>query len=106
MSESRPLKGSRAKGMTRIFHYDHTDDSYGIETVSNVGPLLEKNKIMYSSYDERARWSKDGFERVGSIPAKVWFALEKSGIAGNPELLKKWLNDPDNRKFRTRPGRV
>jgi hypothetical protein len=32
--------------------------------------------------------------------------LKQQGIIDDPKALRRWLNDPDNRYFRTRPGRV
>jgi hypothetical protein len=44
--------------------------------------------------------------KVGSIPMSIYHELQKQGILQDEKRLKKWLNDPDNRVFRTRPGRV
>jgi hypothetical protein len=32
--------------------------------------------------------------------------LKKKGILDDQVALKRWLNDPENRYFRTRPGQV
>jgi hypothetical protein len=34
----------------------------------------------------------------------VYYDLKRRGIADDPAALKKWLNDGDNRVFRTREG--
>ena len=44
--------------------------------------------------------------RVASIPLSLYFDLKKKGIADDPVAMKRWLNDPDQRFFRTRPGRL
>jgi len=44
--------------------------------------------------------------RVASIPLNVYYDLKRRGIADDPKAMKKWLNDPDNRVFRTREGTV
>lgn len=44
--------------------------------------------------------------KVGEIPLHVWMQLKDEGIAQDPQRLRKWLNDPDNRFFRTYEGRV
>jgi hypothetical protein len=36
----------------------------------------------------------------------LFYRLKKDGIIDDPSAMKRWLNDPDNRFFRTRPGRV
>lgn len=105
MSTSRRSPGNRTLGIVRRFHYDHTDDSFKIEKTQDVARILEANKIANNMAPER--WGyHDGLHRVASIPILLWFELEKKGITKDPALLRKFLNDPDNRKLRTRPGRV
>jgi len=36
----------------------------------------------------------------------IYMDLVSKGITRTEKDFKKWLNDPDNRFFRTRPGRV
>ena len=44
--------------------------------------------------------------KVGEIPLTVWMQLKDEGVARDPKALRKWLNDPDNRYFRTYDGDV
>jgi hypothetical protein len=44
--------------------------------------------------------------KVASIPMNVYFDLKEKGILDDPAALKRWLNDSDNRFFRTKAGRV
>ena len=47
--------------------------------------------------------------RVASIPLNVWtrWMKETNGeIEKDHKLMKKYLNDPDNKYFRTTPTRV
>jgi hypothetical protein len=87
----------------RIFHYDHTDDSFTIETLQDVEEIAELNKASFNRADPR--WKGD-FHRVASIPMPIFMQLQMQGIADDPVAFKRWLNDSDQRVFRTRPGRV
>lgn len=71
-------------------------------------PIIEVNKAQFNVIDERARWKEGLGDKVASIPMEVIEAYKKRGIdlMGDQKELRKFLNDPDNRLFRTRPGRV
>jgi hypothetical protein len=88
----------------RLFHWDNSSDSFVIETQQEVTDIVEANKSLYSEIDARARYGE--MDRVASIPMNIYMDLQKSGIADDPKAFKRWLNDPDNRVFRTRPGRI
>lgn len=91
----------------------HLDDNQVIvETVQDVSGIVEDNRRAFNSYDERARWSNEMFgNKIASIPLTVIDQLNKDGIMRGFHVLdqvrfRKWLNNPDNQAFRTRPGRV
>ncbi len=92
-------------GITRTFHYDDSDDSFVIKTVQDCDAVVGDNKALHADQDEKTGW-KGTWHRVASIPNIVWWDLVKKGIADDEKALKKWLNDPDNRFFRVRPGKV
>jgi hypothetical protein len=87
---------------TTYFHAD--PENIRIETVQDVTDIVEANKVTFNSTDERARWGE--WQRVAHIPLVVLEDLKKKKIAEDPKAMKAWLNDPNNRAFRTRPGRV
>ena len=91
-------------GTTKWWHYDADKDEAKIETVFEVGGIIEANKEQFNSTDERAKWGE--WSRVASIPMALYYRLKQQGILDDRAALKRWLNDPDNRLFRTRPGRV
>jgi len=100
-------------GITRYSYYDADRDELHIETVQDVEPVVESNKAQFADTDERARWG-DGLQKVATLPLNVLEDLMQKGILvpgkhgdgeGN-KRLRAWLNDPENRFFRTRPGRV
>jgi len=55
--------------------------------------------------DERAGW-KGEFHRVASIPMSIYSQLKAESKLEDQEYMKCWLNDPENRFFRVRPGQV
>jgi hypothetical protein len=95
-----PIGGKRV-----LFHYDYDSVQIVFETQHDVEPILDANNLIRDSMDERANW-KGEWHRVASIPLPLYFDLKRKGIVKDPADFKRWLNDPDNRFFRTRPGRV
>lgn len=92
-------------GITRIWHYDEQNDTATIESVQDHGLIVESNKDNFNAVDERTKWG-DGMVKVASIPLVILEDLQRKGITKNPIAFRKWLNDPENRFFRTRPGKV
>jgi hypothetical protein len=90
-------------GAIETFSYDDVNDTFTIARAEDIEPLMEMNK--YISNETPGNWRGD-VHRVASIPATVVQELRQKGILNNPERLRVWLNDPENRVFRTRPGQV
>lgn len=92
----------------------HADGEGGliIQTVQDVSGIVEANKKEFNTYDERTKWSDHAFgNKVASIPLTVIDDLNKQGIMRgfaviDQKRFRHWLNEPDNRAFRTRPGVV
>ena len=92
----------------------HADCEGGIviQTRQDVTGIMEQNKKEFNSFDERARWSDQLFgNKVASIPMTVIDDLNKQGIMRGFAVLDDkrfaaWLNDPINRAWRTRTGKV
>lgn len=108
MSETRFFNRTKRTGITRLFHYNHDDDSYTISKTQDVKPILDANARAYNSVDERARWNHDelGMNRVASIPILLWFQWQKQGITQNWDTLRRKLSDSAFKRLRTRPGRL
>ena len=100
---TRPFDEDPVAGMREIFHYDDKTGDVYIETIADVEQTVEINKAQYASMDERARW-RDGFNHVGRIPL-IFFQMHPE-LMYDDEALRKWLNNPDHRSFRSRPGRL
>lgn len=93
---------SDTTGIVTSFHYDADKDEAIIQKSQNVSGIIESNKTEFNAAPER--WGE--FTKVGSIPLSVYYELERQGILHDQKALAKWLNDPDNRAFRTRPGTI
>jgi hypothetical protein len=104
MSEKRLFSTDADQGITRIFHYDEDTDQATIQTQQDVTAIIEENKQEYAQVDERARWGE--WTRVASIPMSIYFQLKAEGKLDDEAYMKKWINDPNNKYFRTRSGQV
>ncbi len=87
-------------GVTSYWIYDESTDTATIKTVQDVQPLIELNK---ADFNEAPKGWGEG-RRVASIPIAVFTDLQQKGITKDEKAFKRWLNDPENRFFRTRPG--
>ena len=89
-------------GITRYWHLKENGE-YVIETVQKLD-VDESNTRARNATDKRTKWGE--MARVASIPLSVYYDLKRQGIVDDQKAFKKWLNDPDNRVFRTREGTV
>jgi len=92
-------------GTKKMWHYDADKDEAIIETIFDVQAIGEDNKARYNSFDERANWNGD-MHHVASIPMSLYYQLKADGKLDDQAYMRRFLNDPDNRVFRTRPGAV
>ena len=89
----------------------NTDDGeIVIATEQDVTNIIEQNKKEYNATN--GRWGEDVFDnKIASIPLTVIDDLNKANIMRGFHVIdqkkfKAWLNNPDNRFFRTRQGKV
>jgi xylose isomerase len=100
-----------SNGITDTSFIDNGDELI-IAKSQDITGILEMNKREYAAQDERKTWGNDAFSnKVASIPLTVFSELEKQGITRGFAVIDKkrfneWLNNPDNRAFRTRAGRI
>jgi len=90
-------------GISHVFYYDNETDEATITAEQNVDDVVEENKQLYN--DAPTNWNDD-WNRVAQIPMVVYWDLKRKGILDDQVALKRWLNDPENRFFRTRPGTI
>ena len=86
-------------GITKYSHVKENGE-YVIETVQDVTAIADANKRQYNDTPSKYR----DVNKVASIPLPIYYELKRKGIADDPKALAKWLNDADNRVFRTRAG--
>lgn len=94
-------------------YWRDTEDGAEIKSVTDVAPILERNKAMANHNDG---WSPSKeLRRVGSIPFALihkWLCEDGVNVldAGHDPhaaaYLMRKLNDPDYRHLRTAPGRL
>lgn len=89
-------------GISHVFYYDTETDEATITAEQDVDDVVEFNKAQFN--EQHGRWGE--FTKVASLPLVVYHDLQKKGILDDRKAFKRWLNDPDNRFFRTRPGHV
>jgi len=102
---SRLLNFDPISKVRSLFHGGTDGDDFVVEEVQDVTEVLEANKRAFNEFDERTPWNPE-MNQVASIPLVVWEGLKRKGIADDNKALMRWLDDPDNRAFRTRPGRL
>jgi hypothetical protein len=77
-----------------------------IVQTQDLRPIIEANKRQASSFDKhQARSQPDGITHVARIPMVIWQQLQKLGITKDQKALNAWLDERDNRVFRTDDGR-
>ncbi len=102
MSDSRLLDFDPVTKARRVLHMENDGDTFHAEMIQPVGDIVDLNK---AKQNDAASGYGEG-KCVASIPTVIWEDLIRKGIAHDTKRLKKWLNDPDNRAFRTRLGKV
>jgi len=86
------------------------DGGFNLETFQDTTPVIEGNKTDYNKYGDLRTQDKQGDGvRVASIPITVWekWMKETNGmIQKQTNLVKKYLNDHDNKYIRNTTTRV
>lgn len=103
--QKRLLDHNPDSGITQWFIPSTDGSTFTIHTSQEVEGIIEDNKQWYNALDEKARWDGD-MHRVARIPIQLFYELKKKGIADDNAKFKAWLNGPEQRYFRVRPGRV
>lgn len=91
-----------------IAHFDN-EGGVTLETKQDVTEIIEGNKQMFNQITSQDKWGD--LTKVARLPLTVIDDLNKKRVMRGFAVIdetrfKAFLNDPDNRFFRTRPGRV
>lgn len=100
----RTLEADPLLQIVRSYHEQPSDDTTTIASAQDVTQIIEDAKANYNRGDSHQPWGE--MTHVAFIPSVILWKLRREGILDDPVAFKRWLNDPDNRMFRTRPGRV
>ncbi len=90
-------------------NFHDVDGNHFIETKQDISAILESNKAQFNAIDERAKWGE--WTKIASLPNVVIDELNRQGIMRgfavvDEKRFRTFLNNPDNRFFRTRPGQI
>tara|TARA_R110000765_G_scaffold122372_1_gene218817 strand:+ start:45 stop:359 length:315 start_codon:yes stop_codon:yes gene_type:complete len=87
------------------------DGKYIIETIQDVSDIVEQNKQEFNNAS--TTWGDGDIfsNKIASIPNTVIDDLNHKQIMKGYQILdmkkfKEFMNHPDNRFFRTKPGKV
>lgn len=91
-----------------VHHFDPDTGDQAVELIQDVSEIVEDSKGRFNMVDERERW-REGFNHVASVPLSIIDKVRREtgvNLLVDREAMREFLNDPDNRAFRTRPGRI
>jgi hypothetical protein len=96
--------------MNEKYHYDELSDTLRVQRVEDVTPVIEANK---RAFNEASRTHKDEvFNHKASVPMSAieqycqTHGIKWADFWADTNKQKQFLNDPENRFFLTRPGKV
>lgn len=98
-------------GTVQMFHYDEATDRFSIEDRQDVSAILATTAAIRSDEDLQAS-RKNEVRRVALIPMNILFQMRQTwdslGLSWQErqDALRKFLNDPSFKDFRTDNSRV
>lgn len=102
LSEPRILMRDRLTGKLVLFH-TLPDGRFAVETRVDVQDIVDTATTMRN--DAPAGW-KGEMHYVAKLPMHLWQSLRTEGRVQEVKDFKKWLNDPDHSKWRTKGGKL
>ncbi len=76
------------------------DDKFIYHTHQDVQPVIEHAKVLGEQTPGKE------LRHVAEIPMVIYQKAVREGWAEDKKKFKEWLNDPDNKMFRSWKGRV
>jgi hypothetical protein len=98
------LSHDAMNGITTYYRFDHATGLSEVWDEQDVSAIVEHNKRSQTA--DRGRMGDGLGDHVASIPLVVLSELKRNGTLDDPVRFKRWLNDSDNRFFRTNSVRV
>ena len=99
MSLNQLLDWNASTGMAEGFHVA-ADGDMAISETQNVDHILQSAKEM-SELTPGKEWRHAAY-----IPEAVWNQACREGWVNDRAKWKEWANNPDNKAFRTWPGKL
>jgi len=100
MATRRLLDTNPVLGISRYFHY-HDNGTFTIETVQDVGGIVEANKRQFN--DAEKRFGPGMWHHVGRIPLNLYYQYIQTGDDSD---IKKFLNLSDNKAWLVKPVKI
>jgi hypothetical protein len=100
VSHTRVIEYDGETRTKKLFHWNASDGTFSIETVTDVEDIIEQNKLEKNNINTKS-WKGD-IHKVASLPLMIWMKLRQSGCLQDPKCMRKFLLDPENRHFLTR----
>ena len=94
------------KDETSVTTFEESDGKITLTKHMDAQPIIDANRRDYNNWNTKSDHSKDGLRHVARIPHTIWsnWMKETNGaIEHDQQLLYKYLNDSDNKYFRTNP---
>lgn len=106
----KPITLSADPALQKVvkFH-DLNDGRFAVDTLFDVEPIIDESTAIRNAQPDG--W-KGNEHLVAQIPMPIWQALRMTwkalglSTADQQAALKRFLNDPDNAKFRTKRGKL
>ena len=109
MSVKKTISKDTASGKETVMEFNRDGEATVIQK-QKVDHIIESNKQQMNGweYGKLIGNTQRHHQKVAEIPNQLYMQLrEKFGHpADNPKDWAKWLNDPENRFFRTGGGRL
>lgn len=87
-------------GISHVLYFDESEGVANYVAEQETSFLLDFNRAQANEAGKRfGEWAK-----VASLPMTVFMDLKQKGILDDSKAFRRWLNDPDNRYFRTHGG--
>jgi len=95
--------------LSKKFHYDWQTGDVHVETVQDVEPILEANKRAFNDNNAKKSEIFNHKARIPMIILEKW--LKEKGITYrefmvDERIVKRFVNDPDNKFCLLKPGKM
>ena len=87
--------------------HEHSDGSVTFNTLQDVQSIIDNNKREYNEYGDKLSMGKRGeWHKCATVPKTIleqWIKETNGDVLKNNKLMAAYLNDPDNKYFKTSP---